>query len=240
LLVVGFFIRRNIDETQAYQKAVQAEAQGVVEETKIPVLEAIRRNPRNFLVVVGSRLAENGFAYLFPVFAVGFAVKTLGVPSSTTLLAVVIASAVQIAAIPVWAHISDRIGRRPVYAGGALVSVFWLVPFFLMLETLSTPLLILGFVVGLGILYPAMLAPQAAYYAELFATRTRLSGFAFAREIGSVLAGGFLPLIATALIATIGHWWIIIVYLAVLTAITLVALTLGPETNRRDIEQITA
>ena len=240
LLVVGFFIRRNIDETQAYQKAVQAEAQGVVEETRIPVLEAIRRNPRNFLVVVGSRLAENGFAYLFPVFAVGFAVKTLGVPSSTTLLAVVIASAVQIAAIPVWAHISDRIGRRPVYAGGALVSVFWLVPFFLMLETLSTPLLILGFVVGLGILYPAMLAPQAAYYAELFATRTRLSGFAFAREIGSVLAGGFLPLIATALIATIGHWWIIIVYLAVLTAITLVALTLGPETNRRDIEQITA
>jgi hypothetical protein len=58
------------------------------------------------------------------------------------------------------------------------------VPFFLMLETLSTPLLILGFVVGLGILYPAILAPQAAYYAELFATRTRLSGFAFAARSG--------------------------------------------------------
>lgn len=186
-------------------------------------------------MVVGSRLAENGFAYLFPVFAVGFAVNSLGVSSSTTLLAVVIASAVQIGAIPVWANVSDRIGRRPVYAAGALISVLWLVPFFLLLESLSPALLVLGFVVGLGILYPAMLAPQAAYYAELFDTRTRLSGFAFAREIGSVLAGGFLPLIATALIAAFGHWWVIVVYLAVLTLLTLVALAYGPETNRRDI-----
>jgi len=238
LLVVGYFIRRSIDETQAYEDAVAAEAHGNVERTKIPVLEAIRRSPRSFLVVVGSRLAENGFAYLFPVFAVGFAVNSLGVSSSTTLLAVVIASAVQIGAIPVWASVSDRIGRRPVYAAGALISVLWLVPFFLMLETLSPPLLVLGFVVGLGILYPAMLAPQAAYYAELFDTRTRLSGFAFAREIGSVLAGGFLPLIATALIAAFGHWWVIVVYLAILTLLTLVALAYGPETNRRDIVSV--
>lgn len=239
LLVVGYFIRRSIDETDAYEEAVAAEQSGAVQETKIPVLESIRRHPRNFLVVVGSRLAENAFAYLFPVFAVGYAVNSLGVDRSTTLLAVVIASAVQIAAIPLWAHISDRIGRRPVYAGGAIGSILWLVPFFLLLESLSTPLLIIGFVVGLGILYPAMLAPQAAYYAELFDTRTRLSGFAFAREIGSVLAGGFLPLVATALIAAFGHWWVIIVYLGVLTALTLIALAYGPETNRRDIVGVT-
>jgi MFS family permease len=235
LLAVGYFIRRNIDETEAYENAVQAESAGVAQETKIPVLESIRRSPRSFLVVIGARMAENGFAYLFPVFAVGFAVNTLGVERSTTLLAVVIASAVQLVFIPIWAHLSDRIGRRPVYAGGALLSLLWLVPFFLLLETLSAPLLTLGFVVGLGILYPAMLAPQAAYFAELFDTRTRLSGFAFAREIGSVLAGGFLPLIATALIAAFGHWWVIVVYLGILTVLTLVALVYGPETNRREI-----
>ncbi|MGE0214502.1 MFS transporter [Mycolicibacterium sp.] len=235
LLVVGYLIRRSIDETAAYRNAVQAERSGAAEQTKIPVLEAIRRNPRNFLVVIGARMAENGFAYLFPVFAVGYAVNSLGVDRSTTLLAVVIASAVQVLFIPVWAHVSDRVGRRPIYAGGALLSVLWLVPFFWMLESLSTPLLILGFVVGLGVLYPAMLAPQAAYFAELFDTRTRLSGFAFAREIGSVLAGGFLPLIATALIAAFGHWWVIVVYLGILTALTLLALVYGPETNRRQI-----
>lgn len=236
LLLVGYFIRRTIDETPAYEEAVKAEAEGIAEETKVPVFEAIRRHPRNFFVVVGARFAENGFAYLFPVFAVGFAVNSLGVPTSVTLMAVVIASAVQIVAIPLWAALSDRVGRRPVYAGGAIGSVLWLVPFFLMVETMSPLLLIIGFVVGLGILYPAMLAPQAAYFAELFDTRTRLSGFAFAREIGSVLAGGFLPLIATALLAAFGHWWIIVVYLLFLTILTLVALAFGPETSRKDIE----
>ncbi|MGB3484490.1 MAG: MFS transporter [Mycobacterium sp.] len=235
LLLVGYFIRRNIDETEAYEKAVEAEESGAAEEIKVPVFEVIRRSPRNFLVVIGARMAENAFAYLFPVFAVGYAVNTLGVPTTTTLTAVVIASTVQIGAIPLWAHLSDKVGRRPVYAGGAIASILWLVPFFLMLESLSTPLLILGFVMGLGVFYPAMLAPQAAYFAELFDTRTRLSGFAFAREIGSVLAGGFLPLIATALIAGFGHWWVIIVYLGILTAITLFALAYGPETNRREI-----
>jgi len=238
LLVVGYFIRRTIDETPAYEEAVKAEAQGVAKQTKIPVFEAIRRHPRNFLVVVGARFAENGFAYLFPVFAVGFAVNSLGVPTSVTLMAVVIASVVQVIAIPLWAALSDRVGRRPVYAGGAIASIVWLVPFFMLVETMSPPLLVLGFVVGLGVLYPAMLAPQAAYFAELFDTRTRLSGFAFAREIGSVLAGGFLPLIATALLAAVGHWWIIVVYLLVLTILTLVALAFGPETSSNDIEAV--
>lgn len=236
LLLVGYFIRRTIDETPAYEDAVRAENEGLAKTTKVPVLEAIRRHPRNFFVVVGARFAENGFAYLFPVFAVGFAVNSLGVSTSVTLAAVVIASAVQIVAIPLWAALSDRIGRRPVYAGGAIASLLWLAPFFLLLETMAPPLLIIAFVVGLGIFYPAMLAPQAAYFAELFDTRTRLSGFAFAREIGSVLAGGFLPLIATALIAAFGHWWIIIVYLGFLTVVTLIALAFGPETNHEDIE----
>lgn len=238
LLAVGYFIRRTIDETPAYEEAVRAEEQGVARQTKVPVFEAIRRHPRNFLVVVGARFAENGFAYLFPVFAVGFAVNSLGVPTSVTLMAVVIASLVQVIAIPLWAALSDKVGRRPVYAGGAIASIVWLVPFFMLVETKSPGLLVLGFVVGLGVLYPAMLAPQAAYFAELFDTRTRLSGFAFAREIGSVLAGGFLPLIATALLAAFGHWWIIVVYLLVLTILTLVALAFGPETNGNDIEAV--
>ena len=134
LLAVGYFIRRSIDETEAYENAVQAEAAGVAQETKVPVLESIRRSPRNFLVVIGARMAENGFAYLFPVFAVGFAVNTLGVERSTTLLAVVIASAVQLVFIPIWAHLSrpDRASAGAMQAarccrcsGWCLSSCYW-------------------------------------------------------------------------------------------------------------------
>ncbi|MEU0480085.1 MFS transporter [Streptosporangium sp. NPDC006013] len=240
LLLVGYLIRRRIDETPAFEEAERAEARGAVQATKTPVLAVLRKHPRSFLVVVGARFAENSFAYLFPVFGVAFAVNQLGIDRSFTLLAVVIASAVQIVAVPLWAILSDRVGRRPVYAGGAIASLLWLVPYFMLLETLSPVLIVIGFVVGLGVFYPAMLAPQAAYFAELFDTKTRLSGFAFARELGSVLAGGFLPLIATALLAWTGHWWAVAVYLAVLTTITLIALAFGPETRGQDIVTVSA
>jgi MFS family permease len=230
LLLVGYLIRRRIHETPAFE-----EAQKTQTAAKGSVLAALREHPRSFLVVIGARFAENSFAYLFPVFGVAYAVDQLGIDRSFTLLAVVIGSALQIVAVPLWAVLSDRVGRRPVYAGGAIASVLWLAPYFLLLETLSPALIVIGFAVGLGIFYPAMLAPQAAYFAELFDTRTRLSGFAFARELGSVLAGGFLPLVATALLAWAGHWWAVAVYLVALTVVTLIALAFGPETRDRDI-----
>lgn len=238
LLLVAYLIRRHISETPAFEEAMAQEATGQQKPQKMPLLAALREHRRNFLVVIGARFAENGFAYLFPVFGVAYAANQLGLSRSLTLLSVVVASAVQMAAIPAFAALSDRIGRRPVYAGGAVASLLWLPVFFLMLETMSPTFVMIAFVVGLGIFYPAMLSPQAAYFAELFGTRTRLSGFAFAREIGSVLAGGFLPLIATALLAWAGHWWAVLVYLAFMTVITLVALALGPETRDADLSEL--
>ncbi|MEV0109237.1 MFS transporter [Nocardia sp. NPDC050799] len=230
MLVIGYFIRSGVDETPAFEKAKQAE------ETEPGLFAALRNQPKSFLVVIGARFAENGFAYLFPVFAVAFLTQQLGLSESLALTAVIIASAVQVGGVPLFAWLSDRWGRRPVYAAGAVASALWTVPFFLLLETREPVAVVVGFVVGLGICYPAMLAPQAAWFAELFETKTRLAGFAFAREIGSVLAGGFLPLIATALLAWSGHWWPVAVYLGLLTVLTLIALAVGPETRRYDIE----
>jgi MFS family permease len=235
LLLIGYLIRRHISETPAFEQAQSKQRRAATKVAEAPILAVLRTQPRSFLVVIGARFAENGFAYLFPVFAVSYAVKELDVSKSLTLFAVVLASAVQLAAIPIFARLSDRVGRRPVYAAGAAASILWLTPFFLLLETLTPAGIIVGFALGLGVFYPAMLAPQAAYFAELFDTKMRLSGFAFAREIGSVLAGGFLPLVATALLAWAGHWWAIVAYMGLLTALTLAALAAGPETRDNDI-----
>ncbi|KAA9156574.1 MHS family MFS transporter [Amycolatopsis acidicola] len=230
MLVVGYFVRSGVEETPAFENARKTAP------AKVSLFSALREEPRSFFVVVGARFAENGFAYLFPVFAVAFLTKQLDLAESLGLTAVIIASAVQVVCVPLFAWLSDRWGRRPVYATGAVASAVWTVPFFLLLESRDPVAVVVAFVVGLGICYPAMLAPQAAWFAELFGTRTRLAGFAFAREVGSVLAGGFLPLIATALLAWSGHWWPVAAYLGVLTVITLVALAAGPETRRRDLE----
>ncbi|TQM11441.1 MFS transporter [Pseudonocardia kunmingensis] len=233
-VLVGYVIRRRVEEPPAF---TQAKAEGVAG-APAPggVFAAIRRHPRSFLIVIGSRMGENGFAYLLPVFGVAYVSTTLGLGRAVALWAVMAASAVQVLAIPLCGLLSDHVGRKPVYAAGTLASLLWLVPFFLLTDTGVTAWVVLAFVVGLGICYPAMLAPQAAWYAELFDTEFRLSGFAFSRELGSLLAGGLAPFVATALYAWSGHWWPILVFMAVLAVLTLVALALGPETVRRDLD----
>jgi membrane protein YdbS with pleckstrin-like domain len=80
-----------------------------------------------------------------------------------------------------------------------------------------------------------MFSPQAAYFAELFDTRVRYSGIAFAREISAPLAGGIAPFIATALLSSTSSYWPIAVYMIVLALITVVSVYLGPKTYRRGI-----
>lgn len=232
VVAVGYLIRRRIGETPAFENAREPETP-----RRLELFAALRKEPRSFLVVIGARFAENGFAYLFPVFGVAFVTTELGVGEDVALGSVVAAAAVEMITIPFYARLSDRIGRRPVYTVGAIASALWVVPFFLLVGTGSTWTVVCAFVVGLGLAYPAMLAPQAAWFAELFGTRTRLSGFAFAREIGSVLAGGLAPFVATALYAWAGHWWPVALYMGFMTIITLTALAVGPETVHLDIEK---
>jgi MFS family permease len=232
-MLVGYVIRRRVEEPPAFEKA---RADGAGTASPGGVFAAIRRHPRSFFIVIGSRMGENGFAYLLPVFGVAYVSTTLGLGRSVALWAVMAASVVQIVAVPLCGLLSDHVGRKPVYAVGTIASLLWLVPFFLLTDTGVTVWVVLAFVVGLGIFYPAMLAPQAAWYAELFDTEFRLSGFAFSREVGSLLAGGLAPFVATALYAWSGHWWPILVFMAVLAALTLIALALGPETVGRDID----
>lgn len=229
-LLAGYLIRRRIEEPPEFEDAVTG---SVASPLPGGVFAAIRRHPRSFVIVVGTRMGENGFAYLLPVFGVAYVATTLGLGRSLGLWAVMIASAVQAVLVPVCGMLSDRVGRKPVYAVGIIGSALWMVPFFLLTDTRETGWVLLAFIVGLGIFYPAMLAPQAAWYAELYDTEFRMSGFAFSREIGSVLAGGGAPFVATALYAWAGHWWPILCYMGVLAVLTVVALAMGPETVRR-------
>jgi MFS family permease len=235
-LLVGYLIRRTVEEPPVFQDTRTGPSAG----RPGGIFAALRRHPRSFFIVVGTRMGENGFAYLLPVFGVAYVATTLGLGRSLGLGAVMIASAVQAVLIPLCGLLSDHVGRKPVYLAGILGSVCWMVPFFLLSDTRSAGWVILAFVIGLGVFYPAMLAPQAAWYAELFDTEFRMSGFAFSREVGSVLAGGLAPFIATALYAWAGHWWPILVYMAAMAALTVVALALGPETARSPVAEPSA
>jgi MFS transporter, MHS family, shikimate and dehydroshikimate transport protein len=231
LVAVGLVLRMRLAETPVFVKA--KERRDVL---RTPVKEAIKRHPRNFVVVIGARFAENGLGYLFPTWSISYLTLEVGYSKTTALTAVTIATIAQLIMVPVWSMLSDRIGRRPVYAGAAAFCALFAFPYFLLLNTKSTPLVICAMAAAVGIGVAGMFGPQAAYFTELFGPRVRYSGFAFARELGSILAGGPAPFIAGALLVWFGGApWAVAGYMVLLSAITFLAVLWGPETYRVDI-----
>jgi len=231
LLGFGLYIRSRVSETPVFEQARARQAP-----PRLPAVEAFRRNPRNFWVVVGARLAENGLGYLYPVFGLSYLVGTLHVTRNVAITGVILGSLALVTGLLFFAWLSDRIGRRPVYIFGALFSAVWAVPFFLLAQTLDPILIALAFMVQMGIGIGAMFGPQAVYFSELFPPRLRYSGFAFARELGSILAGGPAPFLAALLVGWMaGAPWGVAGYAILLSLITAFAVWCGPETYRSDI-----
>lgn len=230
LLAVGMFIRLKVIESPVFEKA-RAEDPG----PKVPLLAVLRDHPRNVLLAMGARFAENAFFYIFTVLVLSYGSQQLGMGKPGLLNAVMLGSAVQLVAIPAFGALSDRWGRRPVYLGGAIFLLLFAFPFFWMLETRMPLLVILAVIIGL-VGHSAMYGPQAAFFSELFGTRVRYSGASLGYQLASPLAGGLAPLIATWLLKQSGGdpgpvaW-----YLIAMGTITLVSVWFAEETHRKGL-----
>lgn len=233
LLGLGVYIRAKVSETPVFE-AAKAKRPPL----KLPALEAVRRSPRNFFVVVGARLAENALGYLYPVFGLSYLIINLGVSRDVAISGVICGNIALVCGLVFFAWLSDRIGRRPVYIFGALFSAACAIPFFLMVGTKDPTMIALAFIIEMGIGSGAMFGPQAVYFAELFGPRLRYSGFAFARELGSIIAGGPAPLIAATLVGWMhGAPWGVCVYVIAISLVTAFAVWCGPETYKNDIHE---
>jgi len=232
IVAVGLYIRLRVLETPVFSQVKETDT-----EVERPVVEVVRAQRRNLLVAIGARFSENGNSYLFNTFVLTYVASQLGLSENTALTGVLIASALGLLSIPFFGALSDRVGRRPVYLGGAVFVALFAFPFFWLLNTESTPLIWLAIVLSTTVGIYAMFSPQAAYFSELFDTRVRYSGLALSRELSAPLAGGVAPFIATALLAWSGSYWPVAVYMIVLSLITIVAVYLGPETYRKKMSE---
>ncbi|MEX0977427.1 MAG: MFS transporter, partial [Pirellulales bacterium] len=235
LLGVGLFIRLQVFESPLFAKIRDAKQQHGV-----PFFEVLRRYPRNVLLAMGARFAENGCFYVFTVFVLTYATTELGVARTAILNGVLVASAVQFFVIPAFGALSDRVGRRPVYLAGAAALAVFAFPFFWMVDTGSTTWIGLAIVIGL-LVHAAMYAPQAAFFSELFGTDVRYTGASIGYQLASPLAGGLAPLISMALLQKSGgEPWPVAVYLIILAAITLLSVWLAAETHRAPLSDLDA
>jgi len=233
LVGVGLFIRMRIMESPTFQ---QVKDTGT--EAPKPIVDVIKTQPRDVLVAMGMRIAENGVFYIFTVFVLAYAEDTLKLGKSTMLTGVAIAAAVGLFTVPLWGSLSDRFGRKPLYMTGAVFSTLFAFPFFMLVDTKETVLVWLAIVLGVNVGHDLMYGPQAAFYSEMFGTRVRYSGASLGYQLASVLSGGFAPLIAAALLAANNDDpTLVAVYMVVMGVITVVATAFARETYRNDIEE---
>ena len=230
LVAVGLYIRLGILETPIFRKLV---AEQKIERT--PMLAVIKQQPKEILLSALVRMAEQAPFYIFTAFVFSYGIGTLNVSRDFLLFAVLTASVVSFVSIPLFGHISDRIGRKKMYMlGAATVGVFGFI-YFGMLNTGSLVLIFLAIVLSL-IPHDMMYGPQAALIAESFTGRLRYSGASLGYQFAAVIAGGPAPLIATWLFAQYGSAYAVAFYILVCAVLTLVATSMMTDYTGKDIE----
>ena len=181
---------------------------------RTPMLTVIKQYPKEILLSAFARMAEQAPFYIFTAFVFSYGIGTLHVSRNFLLTAVLSASVLSFVSIPLFGHLSDRIGRKNMYMTGAVVTGIFGFVYFAMLNTGSATIIFVAIILSL-IPHDMMYGPQAALIAESFTGRLRYSGSSLGYQLASVIAGGPAPLIATWLFGTYHSSTAIAVYIAV-------------------------
>jgi len=231
MVVIGLYIRLGILETPTFQRLV---AEDRIE--RAPIIEVVKRQPKQIILSALARMAEQAPAYIYFSFIFVYGRDILHYPRDFLLSAVLVAAAIDTIGIPIFGHISDRIGRKRMYLIGAVATGLYALVYFPMLNSGVPTLVFLGIVFSL-IPHSMMYGPQGALIAECFTPRLRYSGASLGYQLASIVAGGPAPLIATALLAAYGSGYPIAGYIFLCAVVSIVATSFLPDYTNRDIHE---
>ncbi|NMO56961.1 MHS family MFS transporter [Actinoplanes sp. TBRC 11911] len=208
LVAVGLYVRLRVLESPEFTHVVQTDS--VV---RRPLLEVVRTEWRTIITSAFVRLGEQAPFYLFTSFVLTYGTKQLGLDRDGLLDDILIAATIGLITVPVFGHLSDRFGRRRVYGTGIVLTAIFAFPYFGLLNTKESALILVAIVLSL-VFHDMQYGPQAALIAESFGTNLRYSGAGLGYQLASVIAGGPAPLIATKILQSTGSstgisWYVI-------------------------------
>lgn len=198
MVAVGIFIRMSVAESPEFEKA-KAENRIV----KQPALEVIRRDWRTIMNIVGLRLAETGGYYITTSFMLSYVVLANITDTRHVLWGTLIGSALGVGSHLFYGALSDKIGRRRVFLIGALFTIAFGIPMFMLINTGGVVLVITAIALSLLLSHDPIFAVESSWFSEQFPAHIRSSGISLGYNMASVVAG-LLPFIATGIYSMVG------------------------------------
>jgi MFS family permease len=229
LVALGLYIRLGILETPVFARLA---AEKRLE--RAPVLEVVRRQPKEIALTALCRMGEQAPFYLSTAFVFAYGTGTLHIARNFLLGAVLTATVLSFGAIPFFGHLSDRFGRKRVYMLGAAVTAAYFFAYFALLDTRRPALVFLAIALSL-LPHDMMYGPQAALIAESFIGRLRYSGASLGYQLSSLIAGGPAPIVATWLLATYHSGTVIAVFVLACALVSLAATSMLTDYTGRDV-----
>ena len=224
LVAFGLWLRRGVPETPVF-----IELQSRRETARAPIGEVLRSHWRGLATSIGARAGPDVFYALLVVFTLTYVTTVLHLPRMRGLVATMIGAACSAVCMPLFGSLSDRIGRRPLIAVGALLSMAWAFLYFRLMVAAQPALIVLAVAVGM-VLHASMYGPQAAFIAEQFPGRVRYAGSSIAYTLTGIVAGGLAPFLFTALFRAYGTTQALSWYLVAALGVTVLAMALARET----------
>jgi len=220
LIVVGLVIRRSVEESPVFL-AMQARRK----ESSAPIGYLFRNHTKQVLLAALIFMANNAAGYLLIAFFISYGQKALNLPAPTMLTVCTLAAVSWLFFTLLGGILGDRLGRVRTFQIGYVVLALWAIPMWFLIDTGNPTLFFVAAAVmaaALGLSY----GPQAALYAEMFPANVRYSGVSIGYSLGSILGGAFAATIAQWIITTYHQSWGIGVYIAILSVISLIAVTM--------------
>ncbi|GAA4119345.1 MFS transporter [Enteractinococcus coprophilus] len=224
LILIGYLIRRAVAESPVF-----TELQERKKRSAAPLRQLMRSHKRPVILAALIFAGNNAAGYLVIAFFAAYGANVLGMERSATLIASLVGGVGWFIFTLLGGWMGDKIGKRTTFTIGYGWIVIWSIPMWFLLDTASLALFTLAIfllTVGLGPSY----GPQSALYAEMFPASVRYSGASIGYAFGSIIGGAFAPMISEVILTATGKSWMIGLYIAAISLVSLIAVRLVPKT----------
>lgn len=232
VVIIGLWIRKSVDDAPVFKEAQEKQAQ--LEQQQLGIVEVLKHHKRAIVAGIGARFAENILYYMVVTFSISYLKLVVHKDTTEILLLMFGAHAVHFFFIPLMGHLSDKIGRKPIYITGAVLTAFWGFVGFPLMNTGNDWLIMLAIIFGLFI-QSMTYSPYSALMTELFPTHIRYTALSLCYQVAPILAGSWAPLISLTLLKEYNSSLPISVYLVASSVISILCIMLVKETKGKSL-----